>query len=162
MTKPKTSPERRKSDLAMIHIGAKRLFGDVSKGADGREAYEDWLELHTGKRSAGKLTTGERIDLIKMMRKEGLIPDRNQGGYGQTASGEERPTAAQWRKIAALARTLGWEQGLEDARLRSFVERTAKISSSRFLNRSQATQVITGLEWWVRQREAVGGERVAT
>lgn len=153
MSNPKTSPQRRNSDLAMIHIGAKRLFGDVSKGGDGREAYEDWLERHTGKRSAGKLTTGQRIDLIKMMRKDGLIPDRSIGGKGPTANGEERPTSSQWAKIAALGRAMGWAQGLEDERLRSFVKRTAKVSSTKFLSRTQASKVIMGLEVWVAERQ---------
>lgn len=153
MTTRKTSPERRRSDLAMIHIGAKRLFGDVSKNGDGREAYEDWLERLTGKRSSGNLTTGERIDLIKRMRKDGLIPDRNRGGLGQTANGEERPTSAQWAKIAALGRAMGWAQGLEDKRLRSFVKRTAKVSSTTFLSRTQASKVIMGLEVWVAERQ---------
>jgi hypothetical protein len=138
----------------MIHIGAKRLFGDVSRGGDGREAYEDWLVRHTGKRSAGKLTTGQRIDLIKMMRKEGLIPNSTPGGKGPTASGEDRPTSAQWAKMAAIGRSMGWQKGLEDERLRSFVKRTAKVSSTRFLSRNQASKVITGLEGWALQLQA--------
>lgn len=151
MTTPKTSPNRRNGDLAMIHIAAKRLFGDVSRGGDGREAYEDWLELRTGKRSAGKLTTKERIALVKQMRKDGLIPERQRGGIGQTAAGAERPTSAQWAKIGGLARSIGWEKGLEDERLRSFVKRTAKVSSARFLSRTGASKVIMGLENWTRQ-----------
>lgn len=150
---PKTSPQRRNADLATIHMGAKRLFGDVSKGGDGRDGYEDWLERHTGKRSAGKLTTDQRIDLIKMMRKEGLVPDRKLGGTGPTASGQERPTSAQWAKIAVLGRSMGWAKGLEDERLRSFVKRTAKVSSTRFLSRVQASKVITGLENWVTEKD---------
>lgn len=151
MSTPKTSPQRRNADLATIHIGAKGLFGDVSRGGDGREAYEDWLERHTGKRSAGKLTTGQRIDLIKMMRKEGLLPDRNLGGKGPTANGEARPTSSQWAKIAAIGRSIGWDKGLEDERLRTFVMRTAKVSSTKFLSRTQASKVIMGLEKWAAQ-----------
>lgn len=153
MTNAKTSPKRRNSDLAMIHIAAKRLFGDVSKGGDGREAYEDWLERLTAKRSAGKLTTPERIDLIKRLRRDGLIPERERGGIGTAADGAERPTSAQWAKLGGLARSMGWEKGLEDARLRSFVVRTAKVHSTRFITRAQASKVIMGLEEWVRQRE---------
>ncbi len=150
------SNTRRNSDLAMIHIAAKTLFGDVSKGGAGREDYEDWLELKTGKRSSGKLTMSERIELIKALRKDGLIPDRKRSGIGQTIRGEERPTPAQWNKIGGLARSMGWECGLEDHRLHSFVERTAKVSNARFMSRSQASKVITGLEQWVCQRmEAV-------
>ena len=149
----KTSPQRRNADLATIHIGAKALFGDVSKGGDGRDQYETWLERHTGKRSAGKLSTDQRIDLIKMMRKEGLLPDRTPGGKGPTASGEERPTSAQWAKMAAIGRSIGWRDGLKDERLRSFVKRTAKVSSTKFLSRTQASKVIMGLEVWVAERQ---------
>lgn len=151
----KTSPNRRNGDLAMIHIAAKRLFGDVSKSSDNREAYEDWLQKHTGKRSAGKLTTNERIELIKVLRREKLIPDRRQGGAGQAKDGSDRPTSAQWNKIGGLARAMGWN-GLEDQRLRNFVERTAKVTSTRFITRQQATKVISGLEVWVHQKE--GGD----
>lgn len=157
MPNPKTSPKRRNSDLAMIHIAAKRLFGDVSRGSDGREAYEDWLDRHTGKRSAARLTTDERIEFIKRLRRDGLIPERERGGIGQSRDGSERPTSAQWAKLGGLARSMGWDQGLEDKRLRSFVERTAKVNSTRFVTRQQASQVIMGLEQWVRQREADRG-----
>jgi len=98
------------------------------------------------------------------MRKEGLIPDRSTGGKGPTSNGEERPTSSQWAKIAALGRAMGWAQGLEDERLRSFVKRTAKVSSTKFLSRTQASKVITGLEVWVAERQGAndgGGNAVS-
>ncbi len=143
----KTNP-RRNADLAMIHMAGKRLFGDVSRTGDGRDQYEDWLELFTGKRSAAKLTTQERIDFIAHLRSQDLVEDRVPGGKGVTNAGELRPTRQQWAKMAALARDMGWSKGLEDRRLRGFVMRTAKISSTRFLSRSQATAVINGLARW--------------
>lgn len=156
-----TSPNRRRSDLAMIHIAAKQLFGDVSKSGAGRDDYEDWLEKKTGKRSSGALTTGERIDLIKRLRKDGLIPDRpnrGRGSGGPGGVGVDRPTSAQWGRIGGLARGIGWEKGLEDGRLRAFVERTAKVSSAKFLNRTSASKVILGLEAMERQRGEGGDE----
>jgi hypothetical protein len=48
---------------------------------------------------------------------------------------------------------MGWGKGLEDQRLRSFVERTAKVQSTRFITRAQASKIITGLEQWVRQKD---------
>ncbi|MEM6727838.1 MAG: regulatory protein GemA [Pseudomonadota bacterium] len=162
MADAKTSKSRRNADLAAIHMGGKRTFGDVSKGGDGREAYEDFLYVHTGKRSAGKLTTRERIDLLRTMRRHGMLPDRAPGGPGRGVAGDDRPTSAQWAKLAALGRSLGWEKGLEDERLRGFVIRTAKVSSTRFLTRAGATQVITGLEQWAREQGIVWtGERDA-
>lgn len=130
----------------MIHIAAKKLFDDD------REAYEDWLESRTGRRSAGDLNSDERIRFIQQLRRDGLVPERARGGIGQTASGAERPTPAQWACIGGLARSLGWEKGLEDDRLRSFVVRTAKVADARFLSRDGASKVIMGLEKWVAQR----------
>ena len=150
---------RRNADLAMIHMAGKRLFGDVSKQGDGRTDYEDWLEQRTGKRSAGKLTTNERIDLIRYLRKQGLIEDRVPGGKGVTAGGDLRPTSDQWAKLAALGRERGWSKGLEDERLRGFVKRTAKISSTRFLTRPQASSVITALVRWRAQTYARQDEK---
>lgn len=140
---------RRNADLAMIHIAAKTLHGDVSRNGDGRADYEAWLEQHTGKRSSAALTTAERIAFIKQLRAWGLVPERGRGG-----AGPDRPTSTQWAKIGGLARSMGWERGLEDPRLRAFVERTAKVNSTRFITRAQASKVITGLEEWVRQRSA--------
>lgn len=148
--KPASNP-RRNGDLAMIHMAAKRLFGDTSRGGGGRADYESWLERHTGKRSASALTTDERIALVKTLRREGLIPESGRGGSGRTPAGEDRPTSAQWAKIGGLSRSMGWK-GLEDPALKAFVARTAKVASTRFLTRAQASAVILGLEQWLRQK----------
>ncbi len=143
---------RRNGDLAMIHMAAKHLFGDTSPRGAGRADYEDWLERRTGKRSASKLTTEERITLVKTLRRDGLIPESGRGGKGRTADGADRPTSAQWAKIGGLSRSMGWK-GLEDPALKAFVTRTAKVSSTRFLTRAQASAVILGLEHWVYQKK---------
>lgn len=143
----------RNADLATIHMAGKALFGDVSKKGDGRDAYEDWLEKHTGKRSAGKLSRAERIGLLKIIRRDEIIPERRRGGAGRTVAGADRPTEQQVRKIAALARSIGMG-GLDDPALRSFVQRTAQVADLKFMTRTQASKVILGLEEWGRQREA--------
>ena len=154
---------RRNADLALIHMAAKNLFGDVTKTGDGRGDYEDWLERNTGKRSAAKLTPQERADLVAHIRKQGLVKNRVPGGQGKAVNGRSRPTSKQWLKLAALARAKGWQDGLEDGRLQGFVERTAKISSTRFLTASQASDVITALDKWAKAphqkafKEQVGG-----
>ena len=149
---PNKKPDaRRTADLATIHMAAKTLFGDTSKGGTGREAYEDWLHLHTGKRSAAALSQDQRLALIKVIRRDGAVPDRARGGSGRTVGGADRPTTAQWAKIGGLAREMGW-QGLEDPALKSFCARTAKVSSTRFMTRAQASAVILGLTQWVAQK----------
>lgn len=146
--------QKRNADLAMIHVAAKTLFGDVSKSGAGRADYEDWLFRLTGCRSASALSMDQRIDLIKRLRRDGLITERGQGGRS-----EGRPTSEQWAHIGSLARKMGWQDGLEDARLKAFVERTAKVTAARFITREQATAVITGLRNWLASKgRAEGGQ----
>ncbi len=145
--------QKRNADLALIHVAAKSLFGDVSKTGTGRADYEDWLHRLTGCRSASALSMDQRIDLIKRLRRDGLITERGQGGRS-----EGRPTSEQWAHIASLARQMGWKDGLEDARLQGFVQRTAKVTSARFITREQASAVITGLRKWLESKRAEGGQ----
>jgi hypothetical protein len=162
MTRPQTSPKAaapkrpakdlRAADLAMIHMAAKRLFGEVGRGSAGRDDYENWLQRHTGKRSAGDLTADERIAFVKVLRREGLLKERGAGGVGK-----DRPTTEQWSHLGGMARQMGWPDGLEDPGLAAFVKRTAKVSHPRFLTRSQASAVITGLRNWLGQKAAQEG-----
>ena len=151
MAKTDPQKDRRTADLAIIHMAAKRMFGDVSRGGHGRDAYEDWLWLHTQKRSASALSEDQRAVLIKQLRSDGALPERARGGSGRTVDGAERPTSAQWAKIGGLARSFGWA-GLEDPALKAFCARTAKVASTRFMTRAQASAVIIGMENWLREK----------
>jgi hypothetical protein len=156
MTKsnPKSRDPRRNADLATIHMAAKAMFGDVSRGGHGRDDYEAWLLRLTGVASAGQLSTQGRIDLCRRLRRDGLIPERAPNKRVKGGINIERPTPQQFAKIAALARTLGWQATddvLDDPCLLAFVRRTVKIDAMRFMTRVQASQVITGLERWVGQ-----------
>jgi hypothetical protein len=66
--------------------------------------------------------------------------------------------ATRWQlaTIERLAWELGWERGLDDARLLRFVQRTAKVDSVRWLEKGAASAVIGGLMRWKRQRQAKG------
>ncbi len=145
----KTSDKMRNADLAMIHMAAGALFGDVTKGSASRPDYEDWLHGLTGQKSAAALSQGQRIDLIRHLRREGLLAERGAGGRGQN-----RPTPQQWAHLGQLARRMGWQDGLEDSRMQAFVQRTAKVTAARFITREQASAVITGLRKWLAQKAA--------
>lgn len=119
--------------IAKIKIGQKGL------GLDD-EAYRDTLERLTGKRSASKLSFDQLKSVAQYMQ--------DNGAFGETSA--DRPTRQQQAKMAALAKCRGWE-GLDSEELKSFIIRTAKISSPRFLTRRLASKVITGLENWNRQ-----------
>lgn len=147
MNQSATADNRRKADLAMIHMAGKKLFGDVSRDGAGRADYEGWLAQHTGKSSARKLSRDERVQMVRTIRDLNILPDSRGGGRGKARNGADRPTSRQWSKLAALAKARGWD-GLDDARLQGFVKRTAKIDNIRFMTRNQASLVITGLSNW--------------
>lgn len=161
MPKPSSPDPRRNADLATIHMAAKAMFGDVSRGGDGRDDYEAWLERLTGVRSAGKLSKEGRINLCRRIRREGLLPDRAPDARRKAVKGgkgADRPTPQQYAKIAACARSLGMgsadgsDDVLDDPRLLGIVKRTAKVDALRFMSRIQASQVILALEEMQRQQ----------
>ena len=137
--------------LAMVHIGAKGQFGDD------RTAYEDFLEAHTGKRSCKSLSDRQLDTLVAVMRDKGMIKAKPvKSTQSRSAGGGkafDRPTEPQRRKLAALARDMGWQR-LDDPALLQFIKRTTRIEAVRFLSRTQMSQVITGLERW-RDQERV-------
>jgi len=146
MTHDNTAIVERRRLLAQVHLGGKRLFGDD------RETYEEYLHTHTGERSCAALTVPQLRAVALELRRAGALDGPARGG--QRAA--DRPTPAQWAKLGALARAMGWE-GLESPALQGFVKRTAKVSHSRFLTRAQASRVITGLETWLGQKNSGAG-----
>ncbi|MBX9635207.1 MAG: regulatory protein GemA [Magnetospirillum sp.] len=121
--------------IAKIKMGVKAL------GLDD-DIYRDFLAMHGGKRSCTDLTDAGLKKVADALEAKGAYPDKSRGGCG-----DDRPTEAQRRKLAALSRERGWD-GLKDDRLVSFVIRTANVNSLRFLTRAAMTDVITGLERW--------------
>lgn len=61
--------------------------------------------------------------------------------------GWERPTPQQWTQIERLA----LELGLDEAALAAFVRRTCAVDDVAWMNRKNATEVITGLSRWKQQ-----------
>lgn len=126
----------RKGLIAKIKIGAKAI------GLDD-DTYRDFLAVHGGgQRSCTKMSDTQLKAVAAALAAKGAYPDDSKGG-----AGDDRPTDAQRRKLAALARARGWD-GLEDERLVGFVQRTAKVEHPRFLTRAAMSAVISGLERW--------------
>ena len=122
--------------IAKIKVGAKNLRLDDA-------TYRDFLALHGGgKRSCADMSDAKLKAVANALEAKGAYPDNTKGG-----AGDDRPTDAQRRKLAALARDRGWD-GLTDDRLVSFVRRTAGVDELRFLTRAAMSDVITGLERW--------------
>ena len=129
-----------------IHQGAKALFGDVSKDGLGREDYQDFLQAQTGHQSCKAMSFDQLKGVVVALTKAGAFDGKARGGKG-----EDRPTSQQWAKLGAMARDRGWS-GLEDARFQKFVERTAKVKSSRMISRKQVQWQNAGLSIRTRWR----------
>lgn len=109
--------------------------------------YRAWLEQRTGQRSCTTLTYVQLQHLIGELKAGGWIKDRSE--YRPGGGGSDRPTDAQWRKLAALTKVIGWENGLDAHELQTFVKRTTHLESTRFLTKQQISLVITGLDNWI-------------
>lgn len=138
------TPSRNKM-IAKIKVGAKALGLDDA-------TYRDFLTLHGGKDSCATLTDAGLRKVLSAMDAKGGFADGGQKPKaarrsGKGGRGPGRPTDAQDRKLAALARDMGWD-GLDDPRLTAFITRTTGIDDRRFLTRKAMTDVITGLEKW--------------
>ena len=68
--RPSRFPDRRRSELARIHIGAKQLVGDDD------DAYRDMLEAVTGKRSAAELDEDGRREVLEHLAACGVKFER--------------------------------------------------------------------------------------
>ena len=109
----------------------------------------------TGKDSCAQMTDKELRRLLWSYKAKGVdigVPGPAQAG----GSGWVRPTATQWTEIERLALEIGFTDGLDDARLRSFVARTTGYDAVRFLDRHQASRVILGLRRWQQSRHHAG------
>lgn len=135
----------RNGHYAMIHKGVNALLKDRMGFSDDDE-YRNWLAITTGKTSCKSLTDDELIVVVKQLRESGYITfnHRGEGGKGHG----NRPTSAQWAKLAALSKERGWK-GLVDTQLDSFVFRTTGIKQTKWLTKSKITEVIIGLERWI-------------
>jgi phage gp16-like protein len=134
--------------ISQVHIGTGRLFG-----RDDKAAHERYLMERTGRTSCEHLSDLELQAVVNDLRRAGALDG---DGRGRGGKGADRPTKAQWAKLGALARAMGWK-GLESKELQGFIQRTAKVTNSRFLTRDKATACITGLEQWVAERNAREG-----
>lgn len=133
--------------IGLVHLGFARLNYSDSE-------YRDFLEKITGKRSCKDLTDAQLDRLVADFKENGVLEDRRQSSKKyQGGAGLDRPTSKQWAWLDTLAREAGFE-GLDDAGLATFVRRTAKVDSPRFLTRTTISNVITGLQRWVDQKAA--------
>lgn len=138
---------RRRKLLAQAHLAAKQA-GCLDE--DDRRAVQHRL---TGKASCRDMTEAELVRVIDHWRARGATV---RASAPEAGSAPEAASRWQLATLERLALEMGWDAGLEDPALLSFVRRTARVDQVRWLSRAQASDVISGLIRWKRQQRAKG------
>ncbi|MBE8578628.1 regulatory protein GemA [Vibrio sp. OPT18] len=133
----------RKGHYAMIHKGVNALLKERMGYTDDDE-YRNYLAMTIGKTSCKEMSDEELVQVVINLRNEGYLDHPKRPG----GSNSDRPTSAQWAKLAALSKERGWK-ALEDDRLDAFVERTTGLKKTRWLTGTKISEVILGLERWL-------------
>ncbi|WP_205617301.1 regulatory protein GemA [Pelomicrobium methylotrophicum] len=134
---------RRRRLIAQAHLAAKQA-GCVDE--EDRRAVQ---RIVTGKSSCLDMTVAELVRLIDHWGKLGA---QVRASAPEAAQAPGMVTRWQLATIERLAWEMGWDDGLEDARLVAFLRRTARVDAARWLTREAASSVISGLSRWKRQR----------
>ena len=135
----------------LVHKGVKALLNDRLGFYDDDE-YRNYLGIQTGQTSCNNLSDGALRQLVEELKQQGYLEDSLKFKKRLGGSSAHQPSSKQWAKLAALAKSMGW-QGLDDPALDSFVKRTVKVERARWLTRDNIRSVIVGLERWLAQKE---------
>ncbi|CAK1992805.1 Regulatory protein GemA [Vibrio crassostreae] len=141
----------RQAYYGLVHKGVKALLNDRLGFYDDDE-YRNYLGIQTGQTSCKNLSDGALRQLVEELKQQGYLEDSLKFKKRLGGSSARHPSSKQWAKLAALAKSMGW-QGLDDPALDSFVKRTVKVERARWLTRDNIRSVIVGLERWLAQKE---------
>lgn len=143
MHERKPAAERRKADLAMIHIAKKEA------GLDD-QAYRDMLQAVAGVTSSAKLDFEGRHRVIQWFRARGWAPEQAAPKPGRARKPEAGSLASKmlalWlelRRVGKVAPDAG------DVALDAFCKRMTGIECREWLTPRQANVVIEGLKQWL-------------
>jgi phage gp16-like protein len=147
---PAIEAGRRRSELAVIHAGAKAV------GIRDEETYRDFIAGLTGHRSAGELDTVQRAKVIEELRRLGFekTASKRAGRARLADSAQARLIRALWLEL----RDLGALRDSSERALSLFSERTCGIRELGWLDQAHAAKVIGALQQW---RDRVASERCA-
>lgn len=144
---PRTAASPRRPLLAKLHMLAKQ------RGLDD-EAYRDFLERETGKRSARDLTDGELAKVCDRLGRPSGV--KGAGGPAAAAPAVAGPYAGKLRALWIAAWHLGVTRNNSDAAMLAFVKRQTGIDHTRFLIEARAAnRAIEGLKAWIAREAGV-------
>jgi phage gp16-like protein len=135
---------RRKAELAKIHLAKKRL------GLDDETYRAIVARVCGGKTSAGDLDESERGKLLDEFKRFGFI---EAGSYTTSIADfdDREPQARLIRCLWADLKAFGALRDPSEEALADFIRRATKVDSIRWLTAQQANVVIESLKQWKRR-----------
>lgn len=137
-----SSPDpRRRQQLAAIHAGKKQLALE-------EDTYRDLLQRVTGLRSAANLSEGQRLDVLREMRRLGM-PEAKRSWPGEPAAEhmQKRPMLGKVRALLADAKR-PW------AYAHATAEQMYQITRVEWLNDDQLHALVSALQIDANRRQS--------
>lgn len=134
-----TGKKQRDRELAVIHIGKKRLGWDDS-------TYRDALEAWTGKRSSGNMTESERHHVIENMKDLGFEPKAS--AVRLQVSPDDDPQVQKIKRIWLELFDAGVVRDPSLPSLNAWVRRQTRSEHVAFLDVDEANTIIESLKKW--------------
>jgi Protein of unknown function (DUF1018) len=138
--KRKAPDERRRAELAAIHVRAKTL------GIEG-EDYHAFIKGITGQESAAGLDACQRGAVLDRLRALGARSHRTNGNEGRSGEPQERLAIAVWRELGDL----GVLHDPSDAGLRKFAAKLTGVDRIEWADARQMNKIIEALKAWKRR-----------
>jgi phage gp16-like protein len=136
----KTPDERRRSELAKIHMASEAL------GIKGDE-YRAFLKRITGQESSAGLDTNQRGAVLDELRGLGFRSPRTIENEGRPGEPQERLAIAIWRELGDL----GVLHDPSDTGLRKFAATLTGLDRMEWANARAMNKVIEALKAWKRR-----------
>lgn len=131
---------RRRAEIAKIHIAKKRL------GLDD-DTYRAFLMRETGHSSATDLNQEQRSKVLDLFKRAGFVEGNTHTSKLEDFD-EPEPQMKLIRCLWSDLKSLTALSDSSDKALRSFIQRTAKVDSIRWLGPHAANKVIEALKAW--------------
>ena len=141
--KRKAPDERRRAQLAAIHVRTKEL------GIEGA-GYREFLRGITGLESAAGMDARQRGAVLDRLRALGARSHRTIGNEGRPGEPQERLAIALWRNLGEMVGVL---DDPSDNGLRKFTAKLTGVDRLEWSDARQMNRVIEVLKQWTRRQQ---------
>jgi hypothetical protein len=140
---PRLAADHRRSELAMIHMGATALGMDT-KDQDENSPYRSMLWTLGRQRSAAKLDWQGRKRVLDHLKACGWKPTAAKSKRTLATDDQSKMIRGLWLELHGV----GVVKNSSEAALAAFVKRHARVDALQWLTGAQASKIIEHLKKW--------------